>query len=280
MALINCPKCGNLISDRALKCPKCGYEPQRKECEEINQDDDVIFSSENDDEGNAPKSNRMKWLLWVVLALILAVGVGGYLWHDNRQKEVLAAKLKHEQDSIEAVQREQARLDSLRQDSILKVENFRSSDIVPSDILKLKKFHSDKDYLTGVFKSYEGDFYAYFNSFLLNKGYRQIGHNVTEEYSDADGGYNRNEWLYEKICESDTSLYNKVTLIFSLSPSMIIDFSDKERADAFMRECKKMGFSKSEYWEGYACKDYGEVLEELMINQNGNRIILNGNYWP
>lgn len=26
MALINCPECGNSISDQASHCPKCGYQ--------------------------------------------------------------------------------------------------------------------------------------------------------------------------------------------------------------------------------------------------------------
>ncbi|MFQ8748589.1 MAG: zinc ribbon domain-containing protein [Alistipes finegoldii] len=26
MALINCPECGNSISDQAPHCPKCGYQ--------------------------------------------------------------------------------------------------------------------------------------------------------------------------------------------------------------------------------------------------------------
>lgn len=30
MALINCPKCGKSISDRAVKCPHCEREEERK----------------------------------------------------------------------------------------------------------------------------------------------------------------------------------------------------------------------------------------------------------
>ena len=30
MALIKCPECDNKISDKAITCPKCGYELKKK----------------------------------------------------------------------------------------------------------------------------------------------------------------------------------------------------------------------------------------------------------
>jgi len=72
MALINCPKCGQAISDKATKCPKCGYSLQKEEVIDIAaepQKEETLKSSGN-------KKIKRVVVFGIISVLIIAAIVG------------------------------------------------------------------------------------------------------------------------------------------------------------------------------------------------------------
>lgn len=64
MALINCPRCGKQISNRAAKCPHCGFVPT------LTQSD--LSASLSEQQEAAPKKSKKKWWIAIVTAALLA----------------------------------------------------------------------------------------------------------------------------------------------------------------------------------------------------------------
>ncbi len=82
MALIQCPKCGGKLSDRAEKCPHCGYPSAVHNT--------VSHSNNEQQEVSSDKirttSRTHHKVLWITLSVVLFVilGIGTYiLWMDN-----------------------------------------------------------------------------------------------------------------------------------------------------------------------------------------------------
>ena len=63
MALIRCNNCGNMISDRAAKCPKCGIHITTAQ---------TYDASPNSLTGNSPSKNNNN-ILYLVLAFLFVV---------------------------------------------------------------------------------------------------------------------------------------------------------------------------------------------------------------
>lgn len=81
MALINCPKCGKQISNRAIKCPHCGFVPSSP------QDDELPASSSDQQQDAIPTKARKKWWIFPIVVGILAIVVS--LWFfSNKEKTV------------------------------------------------------------------------------------------------------------------------------------------------------------------------------------------------
>lgn len=82
MALIQCPKCGGKLSDRAEKCPHCGYSRAiHNTMSHSNNEQQEV----NSDEVRAT-SRTLHKVLWISLSVVLLVilGIGTYiLWMDN-----------------------------------------------------------------------------------------------------------------------------------------------------------------------------------------------------
>lgn len=83
MALIRCNNCGNMISDRAAKCPKCGIHITTAQ---------TYDASPNSLTGNSPSKNNNN-ILYLVLAFLFVVILAllGYvIWanKDSKTKEV------------------------------------------------------------------------------------------------------------------------------------------------------------------------------------------------
>ena len=104
MALIKCPECGNMISDKAEKCPKCGA-PRMEQQQDMTQ----VFPQEPVAPVEQPQpvqnqypyyeeddGNRNKWLYGIIGLLVLALlGVGYWAWNsgllgNNNGKEVVS----------------------------------------------------------------------------------------------------------------------------------------------------------------------------------------------
>ena len=91
MSLIKCTECGHVISDRAVKCPKCGCPTDGQDVAKAFGNESFVPSAtpaepvyyyEDDDD-----NNRKKWL-WAVIALLLViVGGGAYWWYNQSGEE-------------------------------------------------------------------------------------------------------------------------------------------------------------------------------------------------
>lgn len=128
MALINCPQCGHMISDKAKACPKCGYVLNNEQAKPVENIDDEESESQFDD-CTPQQGGGLKWILIVLAILVIGGGVGYYFYADNKaKKEIALAAEQARLDSIEA-----ARLDSIRQDSIAFYE-FTSNDLKIFDV--------------------------------------------------------------------------------------------------------------------------------------------------
>lgn len=67
MALIKCPECGKRISDKARKCPNCGFPIKRK---------NVSILKKN-------KSNKSIFMIFTLTILFFIVGgIGGKIFFD------------------------------------------------------------------------------------------------------------------------------------------------------------------------------------------------------
>lgn len=89
MALIKCPECGHMISDKATRYPKCGT-PSLIE-------NDAQFQTNRNQQpihqqpvyyGDGNRGNNNKWLYVVIALLLAAIAGGGYYFYDrNKQVE-------------------------------------------------------------------------------------------------------------------------------------------------------------------------------------------------
>ena len=81
MALIYCRECGAKISDKAVKCPKCGSEQNVQVTKTFsNGDVGVVQKKSNKSNTNKP-NNAIKWS--IVCIVVLLVAIIGYLFYSN-----------------------------------------------------------------------------------------------------------------------------------------------------------------------------------------------------
>lgn len=72
MALIECPKCGASISDKATVCPKCGHKRKpAKSQEKKTVEKTAVASPVSKDKVQKQKSS---WIVWVVASCLLIAG--------------------------------------------------------------------------------------------------------------------------------------------------------------------------------------------------------------
>lgn len=133
MALINCPQCGHMISDKAKACPKCGYVLNNEQAKPVENIDDEESESQFDD-CTPQQGGGLKWILIVLAILVIGGGVGYYFYADNKaKKEIALAAEQARLDSIEAARLDSLRQDSLRRDSI-EFYKFTSPDLIAFDL--------------------------------------------------------------------------------------------------------------------------------------------------
>lgn len=120
MALIKCTECGHMISDKAVKCPKCGC-PTKVEMvrhqEDVARDKPVYYEEE---------SHTNKWLYVVIALLMVAIaGIGYYFYGSNNNKTLKENPKKLFTDSSTVVNDtiiEESPL--IEKDSDIKVEGY------------------------------------------------------------------------------------------------------------------------------------------------------------
>ena len=162
MALINCPQCGHMISDKAKACPKCGYVLNNEQAKPVENIDDEESESQFD-VCTPQQGGGLKWILIVLAILVIGGGVGYYFYADNKaKKEIALAAEQARLDSIEAARLdsiEAARLDSIRQDSIAR-RNFTTPDLAIKElhghVAKCEWLYGDGAQQTTLSYNYDG----------------------------------------------------------------------------------------------------------------------------
>lgn len=86
MAVINCPKCGKMMSSMLDVCPECGHNRNQNKSEEQLDGTDYVMNEENDahSEGQTQSTGSKKWLVaMIVLVLVLLAGaVAGIIYRN------------------------------------------------------------------------------------------------------------------------------------------------------------------------------------------------------
>lgn len=123
MALIKCPECRKMISDKAERCPHCGQKfpthsssPAPKEAQPT-----VAFSNEATtayDSGGLGNGGGGKKLLCMILALALLILIAVAIWgtvhqHKKVEAEEITRLEQMRRDLIPAAEAELARQDSI-----------------------------------------------------------------------------------------------------------------------------------------------------------------------
>ena len=88
MALIQCPKCGNEISDKAVQCPYCGTYP-----EEHHRKLNICL----------PDKKKMITSGWV---LIICIVMGSFIWIQTNEKNEQVANIKNIEKGAELLGKE------------------------------------------------------------------------------------------------------------------------------------------------------------------------------
>lgn len=147
MALFICPNCGNMISDKAPVCPKCGLanphshisdspstpntpppppQPYNTPSADVPAEHSPLpypedngytpygndnFNSPNNNDNNN-RSNRALWIVIIIL-LIAAAGIGTYFYIDSKNQQKREETERREQHRRDSIAAEEARLEAL-----------------------------------------------------------------------------------------------------------------------------------------------------------------------
>lgn len=250
MALFKCPHCGNLISDNAIRCPKCGFEVPRHPFYEKSYAHEKM-GREIDYPGvdsETKQKNNSVWLIAGAIIIVIGIVVLGILFFnkDNKNKEpkivtvqekpsdgeIIAEQVR--QDSLMAVQREAERLEELRMDSIKAVkERIEKATIHWDDLIK---YDSTDGYWVHDNKALKKK--------LKSKGFEQTDHNRLYITDSSWEDYWQEDWTYtffkDEVNKRD-KLY-KVTF-FDTDCSVRITVYDSKLLSLLSKELKSKKLS-------------------------------------
>ena len=75
MALYECPECGNMVSDRAAKCPKCGF-PLKKETPVVQVDADGHGASDAEPKASEqPVKKKSRKIIVIIISAVLLITI-------------------------------------------------------------------------------------------------------------------------------------------------------------------------------------------------------------
>ena len=162
MALITCPNCGNAVSSKAEKCPRCGL-PIKEQTPPLSVLESKIQAEKNTmNESNTTGKKSKTWIVWVVvLSVVLAAGFALFYFKNNAGNTTLEGNAVESQMTIS-------------EESHLKnVISFYCRAIVNNDFAELRKlyapvlerYHSayneDRETVVGRHKRYDEVFGVY-----------------------------------------------------------------------------------------------------------------------
>ncbi len=122
MALIKCTGCGQMISDRASICPRCGCPVNNEQ--QVPQNSNMVppptyYYNDN-------RRNNNIWPYVVIAVLLVALVGGGFYFYDKNKQQELALQKK-------------LIIDSIAKDSIAKAEKAQQESIEQSRVTAEKK---------------------------------------------------------------------------------------------------------------------------------------------
>ena len=136
MALIKCNECGNMISDRATKCPKCGCSITKGSKPHIHQETPQVQPSYYDDKNGG--SSR-KWLYGIIGVLVaLLVGLGLRMWN-SESSGGNGQEAKIPSDTIASSQGQEKLSEDKSASNTTKTENGTTSEAHQPKKLKVSK---------------------------------------------------------------------------------------------------------------------------------------------
>lgn len=287
MALIKCINCGHMISDKAVKCPKCGTpiqmikeaaKPIEKEEKviaevetpkaEIAKADKPINESPKDEEPlnkrneveavvpDEPKSQTWKKVSGIVFFAAIIIG-GIYFYMDSQNKAQLEkeALLKAKADSAfvadslaRVAAAEQARLDSINAVEAIRQKFVRFADVYV-DLSDSNKKHINTNLL----------------EMLKNRGYELQKEEKSSDYNELyDKTINMTHYYlglnmsYNGYWKATGSPCSGVEFFISDEPHAyaVIHFENSVDLEAFLADAEKAGFKKNERKEWSRNSDY------------------------
>ena len=278
MALIKCINCGHMISDKAVKCPKCGTpiqmikeaaKPIEKEEKviaeiespkaEIAKADKPINESPKDEEPlnkrneveavvpDEPKSQTWKKVSGIVIFAAIIIG-GIYFYMDSQNKAQLEkeAILKAKADSAMVADSlaRMAAAEQARQDSINAVEAIRQNLVRFADVY-VNLSNSDTEHINKDLLEV-----------LKSRGYGVLHKDEKSEYHETfDATFNYKHYFlginmeYHGYWRATGEPCNGVEFLISDMPSAsaIIHFENSDDLEAFLKDAEKAGFRKGDY---------------------------------
>ena len=165
MALIRCKGCGQMVSDRAEKCPKCGYsvrlsmEQQEETKQSVEPHTTTLNTSKEEVTNDNPKPQQRGSKKGIIIAIIVVVIIGcGVLFallnSNNGSND-------QQQDTTAITDTESIKQDELPSDSLaVAVEdtpNDFSTEITKDGIANIRIGKSFSDYNTSLMKQEDID---------------------------------------------------------------------------------------------------------------------------
>lgn len=161
MALIKCTKCGQMVSDRAEKCPKCGYPvhlsmKQQEETKQSVEPHATTFNTPqeeviNDSPQPPQRSNKKGIIIAVIVVVVVIIGCGVFALLNNNN-----GSNDQQQDTTAIADTETIKQDDLASDSLaVAVEdmpNNYSTEITKDGIANIRLGKSFNDYNTSYMK--------------------------------------------------------------------------------------------------------------------------------
>ena len=278
MALIKCINCGHMISDKAVKCPKCGTPIQMiKEAAKPIEKEETVISEVDTPKVETPKADKPisespkdkepinekneveavvpdepKSQTWkkvggiVIFAAIIIGGIYFYMYSQNKAQLEKEALLKAKADSAfvaDSLARVAA-AEQARQDSINAVEAIRQNLVRFADVYvnlsNSETEHINKDLL----------------EVLKSRGYGVLHKDEKSEYHETfDATFNYKHYYlginmeYHGYWKATGEPCNGVEFLISDMPSAsaIIHFENSDDLEAFLKDAEKAGFRKDDY---------------------------------
>lgn len=280
MALIKCTGCGHMVSDKAVKCPKCGTPIQiiKEGSKSIEREERAIAEVESP-KVEIPKTNTadlieeyedepqgQMWKKVLGILIFAVVVVGGLYLYSNHQDKVRMEKevvLKAKADSTARVAAEQA-----RQDSIEAVETIRQKFVRFTDVY-INLSNSEKEHI---------------NMRLLDnlkeRGYSVLKLEESSEYDEvAEQTVNTKHYYmginmeYHGYWKATGSPCSGIEFLITDEPhaSAIIHFENSDDLEAFLKDAEKAGFRKSDYgWSTESDYPYDNIkkIDDTTIECN------------